>query len=271
MSLIKCPDCQNDISDKSTVCPISNVEEKKEDVILENINVESFQPTENNNTNNKKRTSPFVKIGIIALIIISIIFIISKLGIEVPSLYEVTEQTAISILTNNSLIPNVTYEYSDYAKEGTVFRTYPAGGTRVKENSVVEIVVSKGPSYILSKSSTMEWWDVNYNRKDSWNFYSPYIKEGYLYIDCQATFGSSFNWKDNGFGTASVNDTFDKTVPLKINIDNSNVQSGINQEFTLVIPINDLDVQKPTTLYTLLCIERNGKQEDIRVNFTISW
>lgn len=37
------------------------------------------------------------------------------------------------------------------------------------------------------------------------------------------------------------------------------------------VSTKDLDVKKTTSLYTRLVIEVNRKQEDIRVNFSISW
>lgn len=63
--------------------------------------------------------------------------------------------------------------------------------------------------------------------------------------------------------------------PFSISLDiifyNEEVKAGKEQNFTIKVSTKDLDVKKPTSLYTRLVIEVNGKQEDIRVNFSISW
>ena len=60
-------------------------------------------------------------------------------------------------------------------------------------------------------------------------------------------------------------------ISLDIIFDNEEVKAGKKQNFTIKVSTKDLDVKKPTSLYTRLVIEVNGKQEDIRVNFSISW
>jgi len=60
-------------------------------------------------------------------------------------------------------------------------------------------------------------------------------------------------------------------ISLDIIFDNEEVKAGKEQNFTIKVSTKDLDVKKPTSLYTRLVIEVNGKQEDIRVNFSISW
>jgi len=268
VALIRCQDCGKEVSDKSTVCihcgcPLEVKEEKKE--VVKEYPVKQKK---------KNKAIPFIITGAIILPIIIIIVVIALLansGIEVPSLYGVTEETATTILTSNSLIPNIVYEYDDNVKEGTVIQTNPWSGDKVPENSTIEVIVSKGPSYIDAKNSNIQWWYVDYYTEDKWEFINPYIKEGYLYIECTPTFGVSFDWKDDGYGTASINDTFSKSVPLDLEVSNNHVEAGVEQTVTFVIPVNDLDVKKPTTLYTLLSIERNGVFEQIKVNFTISW
>ncbi len=60
-------------------------------------------------------------------------------------------------------------------------------------------------------------------------------------------------------------------ISLDIIFDNEEVKAGKEQNFTIKVSTKDLDVKKTTSLYTRLVIEVNGKQEDIRVNFSISW
>lgn len=60
-------------------------------------------------------------------------------------------------------------------------------------------------------------------------------------------------------------------ISLDIIFDNEEVKAGKEQNFTIKVSTKDLDVKKTTSLYTRLVIEVNRKQEDIRVNFSISW
>ena len=242
MALIKCPECNKEISDKSTVCINCGCPVTVEEIVKEEI-----KQVINEQKNKKRNIIPFIIMGMVIFVIAIIFIIVSNLGIEVPSLYGVSEDTAISILTSNSLIPNVVYEYDDNVEKGLVIRTNPWAGDKVDENSVIEVVVSNGPSFIQSKDSNIRWWYVDYYKEDDWNFTNPYIKDGYLYIECTATFGTSFNWKENGYGTASINDTFDKSVPIKLEVSNNEVTPGVEQTVNFIIPLNDLDVQKPTT------------------------
>lgn len=259
MALIKCKECGKEISSKSEVCincgcPVDNEEEKVTPVIkVKNDNV-------------KKMIFVF---AIIALIIV-VVLIANINKVKVPYLRGVTEENAISTLQYSGLIPFVEYSYDEYTEEGKVISTTPDAYTKVPKGDTINILVSKGPSKVWSESSTIQWYNIGI-KEDEWSFINPYIEEGYLYIECSPTFGTSFNWKSGGFGNASITDTFNKMVPVDIIFDNEEVKAGKEQNFTIKVSTKDLDVKKPTSLYTRLVIEVNGKQEDIRVNFSISW
>ena len=267
MALIKCPECKKEISDKAGSCihcgcPIEKMEVKKtnREVVSESVEV-----------NNKKNSMIFgVVIGCIVAII-AIIMVFNSSYIIVPDVYGIKESDATSVLSSSGLIPKVEYEYDDEVVEGSVIRTIPYSSSRVEKNTSIKVIVSKGPNRIYSSQSTIEWYNIDYNKADKWEFENPYIVDNKLYIDCEATFGVNFDWKDSGFGTASINDTFDKKVPLEINVNTKSVKANEKQKVTLVIPVSDLDVKKPTTLYTKLSIERNGNYDTIPVNFSISW
>ena len=262
MALIKCHECGKQISDKSEVCIHCGcpVEEKEE--IKKVINEVEIKPK-----NNKLKL--VIGISVVIVLVVGFFVVNYMTKIEIPDLYGVKEENASLILTSKSLVPQFIYEYNDL-DEGLVYDTNPSMYDRVDDNSIVTVYVSKGPSYIQSTESTINWYHVG-AAEDHWDFYNPHIKEGYLYIECQPTFGTSFKWKDGGFGTASINDTFAKKVPLSIKYINQEVKAKEQQSITLVIPVKDLDVNKPTTLYTKLSIEKNNVYEEISVNFTISW
>lgn len=199
-----------------------------------------------------------------------IIFITISKGqsVIIPEISNTKEDTATSIITSNNLIPIIEYEYSDNVEEGYVIEYSPVG--EVEKSTSVTITISKGPSFVISKNSTITWLNIS-NKADEWEFSNPYIEEGYLYIECSATYSKSFEWKDGGFGVAAINDTFDKKVPLEIIIDSSKVTAGEKTSFILKISIDDLDVQKPTTLSTLLSVLVDDEYDEIYANFAISW
>lgn len=314
MALIKCPECEKEISDMSELCihcgyPILKKQEIKkcekcDFVIADGSDVcsncgnkleieqekngelteENIQEDRQNNqrqefveSNSSQKTNKGTIIGIVCGIlglIITIFVMISMNRVEMPNLYNVSQSTAETILGSNNLIPSVEYIYDDFVSEGNVVRTSPYAYSKVEKNSVVVVYVSKGPSFIDSQNATIEWYHITNYAKDEWNFRRPYIEEGYLYIECDAVFAKSFNWKGTGttgFGEASINDSFDKKIPLDIITDNLNVSAKKEHSLTLKMSINDLDVKKTTTLYTKLIAEENGRQFEVFVNFTISW
>jgi hypothetical protein len=254
MSLIKCPECEKQISDTIKECPNCGF-------VLKN---------KKQNVKNKRKIITivyFIFLGIMFFLLFKIT-ILNK--VEIPSLYKKSEDTAVTILENKGLITNVEYRYNDDVNEGYVISTYPNADKKVNKNSIVKIYVSKGPKTIVSEQTTYSWYYIS-NNSDDWSCDKPYIDNttGNLYIDCNPTFGASFTWES--FGNASINDTFDKKVPISIIYDNEDVVKGEEQSITLKIPINDLEVKKPTDLYLELFIKRNGSQQAIFISFAISW
>lgn len=118
----------------------------------------------------------------------------------------------------------------------------------------------------------IHWYHVDGgNNPDDWNVHTPYIENGYVYIPVEAQINSAYTVQFRGFGTASINDTFSKTVPIDYEYENSTVQKGVYQELTIRVPITDLDVQRPTTLYCQLATYVAGRQQNIQLEFDISW
>lgn len=277
MALIKCDKCGREISDTSKKCiHCGNIINKK--IICSECGKEiSADLCECSNcgfklksTKKKLKSQKKLFLLLIPLLILLILLLLNMNKVKIPDLYKVSEESAISILQNNGLIPQIVYEYNDLYDEGIVFNTVPYSGEKIDKNSTVIVYVSKGPSSFTSLNSTIEWYHINSNNPDEWTFNSPYIMEDYLYIDCTSTFGTSFTWE--GFGTASINDTFSKKVPVNIITDNEKVVADKETSFTLKVSVADLDVKKPTTLYMkLVVLDKNQKQIDININFSISW
>lgn len=193
----------------------------------------------------------------------------------VPLLENVETNDGKNVLTSMGLIPVVQENYSDTVPKGQIISTEPPYGSQVNENERIIVYVSKGPSYIESKNSVIEWFNVTY-KQDEWEFYSPYIQQDTLYIDCEVVFAASMKWNDPhnngyGYGQVSVNDNFDKVVPVKIKFDNQSHNANEKQNITLEVPLNDLQIERPTDLYFKLSAIVNGNANDISVNFTMSW
>lgn len=98
-----------------------------------------------------------------------------------------------------------------------------------------------------------------------------------MYIYCyNVVFAAKVKWQDRYndgkmIGIASVNDTYDKSVPVSAYYTNQEYIANEAQEFVLEIPLGDLDVDKPTSMYIKLFADVNGTSKNIEVSFTISW
>lgn len=131
--------------------------------------------------------------------------------------------------------------------------------------------ISVSDNNCTAKHAVIHWYNIYQSTDDDWNMYTPYIENNYIYIKTEMQLNSSLSVALRGFGTASINDTFNKTVPIEYEYENSNVTMGEYQNITIRIPISDLDVQKPTTLYCRLATYIGGMQKDIQLEFDIAW
>lgn len=201
--------------------------------------------------------------------------------LTVPDIVGTEEDIAKNVLSSSGFIPIVETEYDDEVEAGKVIRTSPAVGSPIEKNGKVTICISNGPWTVTAKDANIRWYNVT-NQKDNWDFQTPYIIEDELYIECYATFMADVKWAGfssngddfgTGFGRASINDTFDKTVPVEVRSVQT-IKAGEREFVWLIIPLNDLDVQKPTTMYLQLAAYINGdevNQKLININFVMSW
>ena len=185
-------------------------------------------------------------------------------------------------IASKGLIPKVEYEYHNGYDYDLVIRTNPAIGSSVEEDTPVTLYVCKGPQYYelpdavgvirnVENIDAFSWGDDGKPRTKG--FYTPYVEEGYLYIPiylmCKSKYSIEFY---DDFGTASINDSFDKTVPIKVIYDNKTVNNkGETTNFKVRIPLSDLGVQTPTNIYIEFDFYVNSKREDFRANFNLTW
>ena len=196
--------------------------------------------------------------------------------ITIPDLSGVEESIAKQNIIDKGLIPAIVYDYSDSIKEGNVIKTSPASGTSVNIDSKVTITVSKGPRSIYCKDATISWLSIDPYNKDDWSFYSPYIEDGYLMIKCEVIFGTSFSFKNTGFGNASLNGLgnypFEITSWYNIPLTkNKEVKEGENVQLLLKIPVSQIDPLKPTSVECKIVCLVDGEQDNIEVGFNIVW
>lgn len=196
--------------------------------------------------------------------------------VKLPDLAGSDLSSAKILLTGLGLVPVVAEEYSDEVSAELVIGTDPFAGTEVDPSSKVTVLISKGPRLVTAADSTMEWTYVSYG-EDDWNFENPYIEEGKLYIKfSDVKLMAKVKWKDDqntgdGFGLASITDTFDKTVPLTINWQRQSSSYGQSQDLVVVVPLTDLDNQKPTNLYMKLFAYIDGSDEEVKLELSVTW
>lgn len=202
--------------------------------------------------------------------------------IKIPDIEKLDVTTAKTILAGKGLIPKIEYEYHNYYDNDLVISTSPAIGSEVEEDTPVTIYVSKGPSYYELPDAVGYMMDVNNIDDFSWGddgkpctkgFYTPYVELGYLYIPMFLNCTSKYPIEFYGdFGTASINDSFDKTVPIQVIYDRKTVNNkGQTTEFKVKIPLKDLGVQKPTNIYIEFDFYVNSQREDFKAGFDLTW
>lgn len=264
-----CNKCGKEINDESLFCNYCGNE-------IGNSNNHEIRNIKNNNKISKKI---LVISSVLLCLIIVLIFIIMNRKIPIPNVSGLSLDAAKTILENKGFITNIQYSFSEKVSEDKVISTAPVKNIKVKPNSIVTVKVSKGKSNemqkIIAQDAVMEWFNIGNRNEDLWKFDAP-IKEGnYITISCKPTFSKSFLWKGEkkeGFGVASINDTYDKTVPVKIIYTQQNVEANKEQNIDIKIPTQNLDTQKPTNLYLrLYALDNNNKDFTIEISFAISW
>lgn len=202
--------------------------------------------------------------------------------ITIPNVKKMDVDTAKALLAEKGLIPKVEYEYSNDCDYDLVTRTDPFVGSQVEEDTPVTLYVCKGPSYYELTDAAGYMRNINNIDAFSWGddgkprtkgFYTPYVKEGYLYIPMYLKCTSKYSIEFYGdFGTAAVNDSFEKTIPVKVIYESEQVNNkGEKTEFEVKIPLSDLDVQRYTNIYIEFSFSVNSQREDFEAGFDLTW
>lgn len=171
----------------------------------------------------------------------------------------------------------VEYEHSDTAAAGIVIRTQPEAGKRARYDSKLTVFVSSGPETIKASAVTADWEQIG-SSPDSWNALEAYVTGDYLYILCEATFGTDFSLKGRGQGYASQSVSFEKQVPVMILAPDASllpqgkhVPAGEAFCFLIKMPVTQFETEKPNYIICKIGCLTGDVQSEIRVSFGIFW
>ena len=259
MSLIRCPECKKKISSDSKKCihcgyplkevPVEEIEKKP---ILKNKKLMIILSVS------------IVIIGIILWLILSLV--------KVPVIAGLDAIVAKEKVNSKELVPKIKYINNEKIGKEIVIKTKPEAGKLLRKGKTVTIYVSKGPKKIEAETATITWNNIYALEEDNWDFYTPFIEDGYLKIECKATFSTDFKWNEEGMGEASLNENFNGKVPFKVNYSKMNVKAGKPQNIFLKIPIKALYNEKPTEVYVnLYYTDYYGDQGVYKVFFNMVW
>ena len=194
-------------------------------------------------------------------------------SITVPNVVGTDIDTAKNVVSAAGLVPKIEYEYDENIEYGLVIRI--ENDNNLKIGDAITLVVSNGASEYKSKEAQFT---ANHTNFQDLQIRKAYIKENDFYIELNgAVFVNAVGWYDRynegkGMGDAKINDEYDKTVPIEII--NTPMQWSEDEaiDFTLKIPIGDLNTHKPTDLSVeLTAIDVEGNQEQIPISFTFTW
>ena len=122
----------------------------------------------------------------------------------------------------------------------------------------------------------MNWTYIS-NATDNWQFYSPYIVDDTLYIECyDVVFGSSMEWRDRydegeASGTVAMTDTFDKVVPARVKYSKRSTRANEHQAFTVVVPLTELTTDRPTDMYFKIGIKVGNREQNLLFSISMTW
>ena len=204
--------------------------------------------------------------------------------VKIPDIESLDLSTAKTLLAGKGLIPKVKYEYHNDYDYDLIIRTEPTIGSEVEEDTPVTLYVCKGPRYYELPGSLGAIYDIE-GIEDfiPWNedpkgvgtkaHTNVWVEEGYLYISIYLGCKSKYELEFYGdFGEASINDTFDKTVPIDVIYTSKKIDNtGKLTYFDFKIPLGDLGVQKPTNINIRYYVSVDGERKTGRADFDLTW
>jgi len=203
---------------------------------------------------------------IIVIIVLSLL-ISCKKSIIVPDITAIYVEDARKVVTENKLIPEIEYIFSNSVEKDYVISTEPILGSSVEENSRILLKVSKGYIYKISDKALISWINSNFQDDESWNFDLPIVKQGKIEIIVYPLLSNKQNL------------AFRDYCNVKFNTDNSdtficNIDSSKYDQFNKIVINIDLennDYNLPTNLFIDAYFDVNGVERTTSLKFTIEW
>lgn len=194
---------------------------------------------------------------------------------SVPDVVGLTETIARAELEASCYQPNVVSYYA-LVPQGEVFATNPLPGEELEANETVTIYVSQRRTGVNPTGGAVARWLRSGEPNDEFSFGRPFERDDKLYFPIRATFPTTFDWRDDfdkgtGFGTALISDDFDKVVPVVVFYANQRAEAGVEQFFTVEVPLSDLTNQRPTTVSLRLVIRVGSRDAILHPEFNITW
>lgn len=201
------------------------------------------------------------------VIIVLCLLISCKKSIIVPDLTAVYVEDARKVVTENKLIPEIEYIFSNSVEKDYVISTEPILGSNVEENSRILLKVSKGYLYKISDNALISWIESNFQNDESWSFDLPIVKQGKIEIIVYPLLSNKQNL------------TFRDYCNVKYNTDNSdtficNIDSSKYDQFNKIVINIDLknnDFNLPTNLFIDTYFDVDGVERTTSLKFTIEW
>ena len=200
---------------------------------------------------------------------------VSATATVVPDAIGLNRGTATSLVRDGCYeVETITFYAA--APEGLVFQSAPPPDTPLEAGETVTLFVAERKTGTRDVADSVGNWSFLGPRDEDWGFWTPFEKDGKLFIPIRASHSVPLEWRDpfdtgSGFGVAQITDQFDKEVPVSVLYGKKSVPENEEHFFTVVVPLTDLDNQRPTRVAVFLEVEVNGNRDRIRANFTMSW
>ncbi len=291
-----CENCRAELNDEAIFCSKCGTKASEtkplEEKTIETEPIKIHPSAGETNTHKKSKKNAFIIGGVVVAVLILALLIVLLTKpqtpvvetVTIPDIEKLDVDTAKTLLANKGLIPKVEYEFNNYYDAGLVIRTVPEIGSNVEKDTPVTIYICKGPSYYELPSSLAAIYDIDgieefvswTDAEDGWGtkgHTKVWVENGYLYITMYIGCISKYDIEFYGdFGDASINDTFDKTVPIDVIYDSKKIDNtGKRTYFDFKIPLSDLGVQKPTNINIRYYLRVNGERKTGYAYFDLTW
>lgn len=201
------------------------------------------------------------------VIIVLSLFVSCAKSIVIPDLTAIYVDDARKVVTENKLIPEIEYTFSNSVIKDYVISTDPTPGESLKENSRILLIVSKGYLYKISENALISWIGSSYINDESWSFDLPIVKQGIVEIIVYPFLTNKQNIIFRDYCNVKFDTDSNDTFICKI--DSSEFDQFNKIVLTIDLKNNDFDV--PTNLFIDTYFDIGDVERTTSLKFTIEW